>query len=296
VHSAPAGPPPSVRVVGALVRLRCRAATVLGPLGTLVVVLRRTRLLPVTLTALTLGAFAVSAPLAPYDDDARSTAALSSTSSGEQGLVPATGDGWTQDGGPAVAAPSSDVEEEPGSPSSSSPSPSPSPSAARVRATVDDAPESTSGSPTAPSSSPSRSTSRSSHPAKNSPSSSPSPSAVSEGSESPSPTPSETPEAAAPVADPGDDVLAAVNTARAAAGCGALATDPALAAIAAEHSAALRDGGSPPELGGRTAVVATGTDPAAITAGWSGDDALLDCDLTAAGVGTSDGFWTLVAA
>jgi hypothetical protein len=87
-----------------------------------------------------------------------------------------------------------------------------------------------------------------------------------------------------------------VNTARAAAGCGALALDPALAALAAEHSAALRNGGPPPELGGRTAVVSTGTDPAAITAGWLADDAPLDCDLSTAGVGTSDGFWTLVAA
>ena len=55
------------------------------------------------------------------------------------------------------------------------------------------------------------------------------------------------------------------------------------------------DGGTPVDRGSRTAVVATGTDPAAVAAGWLSAGTLLDCGLTRAGVGTTDGFWTLVA-
>jgi hypothetical protein len=99
-------------------------------------------------------------------------------------------------------------------------------------------------------------------------------------------------------------VLALVNDARVAAGCPAMAADASLAALAAEHSAAMRDGGvvdvhvpgsTPLDRGGRTAVVASGTDPVVVGDGWAAETALLDCGLTAAGVGTTDGWWTLVA-
>jgi uncharacterized protein YkwD len=95
-------------------------------------------------------------------------------------------------------------------------------------------------------------------------------------------------------------VLAAVNAARASAGCAALAVDADLAALAAQPSAEMRDGGFVAvrslDRGERTAVVATGGDPAAVADGWLADATLLDCALTSAGVGTSGGYWTLVAA
>ncbi len=56
------------------------------------------------------------------------------------------------------------------------------------------------------------------------------------------------------------------------------------------------DGGSPLDRGSRTAVVATGSDPAAVADRWADDAALLDCSLTSAGVGTTGGYWTLLAA
>jgi uncharacterized protein YkwD len=106
-----------------------------------------------------------------------------------------------------------------------------------------------------------------------------------------------------------EQLLAAVNAERTAAGCAALTVDEGLASAASEHSAAMRDDdlvdvrsaedGPPLDRGGRTAVVAGGTDPVAVAAGWLGDAddraALLDCGLTTAGAATDDGFWTLVA-
>ena len=96
-----------------------------------------------------------------------------------------------------------------------------------------------------------------------------------------------------------------MNTARTSAGCAALPADADLAALAAGHSAEMRDGdfiavrspdgGSPLDRGDRTVVVATGSDPAAVADGWLADATLLDCSLTIAGVGTTGGYWTLVA-
>jgi hypothetical protein len=313
VRSVPADPPRAARVAGFLARLRLRAAGFLGPLGTLAVVLRRTRLLPVTLTALALGGFAVAAPLAPYDDDARSTAALSVPSGGRE-LLPATGDGWTQDGVPAVPWPtdegstSSSTSSTPSAPSpSGSPAGSAPVTASAAEEPAGDAPfgratgSTSSSSGTSPSASSSGSSAAEPSPSASSPSPrSPSPAAAaasqaSESSESPA-TPSQTPEVATPAADPAGQVLAAVDTARTAAGCRPLAVDAGLASLAAGHSAAVRDGGSPPDVGSRTVVVATGTDPASVAAGWLADDTLLDCGLTLAGVATTDGFWALVAA
>ena len=97
-----------------------------------------------------------------------------------------------------------------------------------------------------------------------------------------------------------------MNTARTSAGCSAVTADPDLAALAAAHSTEMRDGdfvavrspdgGSPLDRGDRTVVVATGTDPTAVADGWLADATLLDCSLTSAGVGTTGGYWTLVAA
>ena len=311
MHSAPAGPGLSARAAGLLARLRFRAAALLGPLGILVLVLRRTRLLPVTLAALALGAFVVAAPLTPYDDDARSTAALSSTSGGGQELVPATGDGWTQVGAPAMPSPSGSDEEPASSASGASPSgssssssspprsssgsssPEPSSPGSASRAAVEAAEE---NDPPATDRSTTES-SRASSPEDSSPSSTAqAPSSEPEASETPSETVLAAPETATTGADPAGEVLAVVNTARTAAGCAALTADAELASLAARHSAAMRDGGSPPEAASRTAVVATGTEPAAVADDLLADAALLDCSLTTAGVGTTDGSWTLLAA
>jgi uncharacterized protein YkwD len=308
VHHAPAGPRLLSRVAGLLARLRYRTAALLAPLTALALVLQRTRILSVALTALALGAFVLAAPLAPYDDEARSTAALTSDADG--GLIPATGDGWTQDG---VPAPSS-TEEEPAASSSAGGSSSagrPSPAA------VDDADETSSASTSSPASSAaatsssgsSSSTGTSSSSSPRPPSSGSAASSAPEGTASgtPSGTPEETPEVEEPVADPAAQVLALVNTARVAAGCAALSADAGLDALAAEHSVAMRDGGwvdvrspddggAPLDRGDRTAVVASGTDPAVVAAGWAADADLLDCELDTAGIGTTDGYWTLVAA
>jgi uncharacterized protein YkwD len=122
------------------------------------------------------------------------------------------------------------------------------------------------------------------------------------------PTPTAT---AAGVTDPGDEetVLDLVNAARAEEGCAALVPDAALTDRARTHSTDMRDagaltlltpdGGPLLELGGRAATVAHGpSDPTAVVQEWlSNPDAratLLDCGLSAAGVGVtqgSDGAW-----
>jgi uncharacterized protein YkwD len=290
VHHAPAGP-----------RLSARLAGLLAPLVSLLRLLRRTRVLPVTLAAIALGAFALAAPIAPYDDDARSTAAL--TAGAEDGLVPATGGGWTQDGVPAPS--SADDEPVASSSASSAASSSASESSSASSPASDDA----SPAGIAASSASSADTSSSAPGTSGTASSSPRLPAVAtdrspEPVETSSSAPAGTPSAEAPVVDPADQVLALVNDARVAAGCPAMAADASLAALAAEHSAAMRDGGvvdvhvpgsTPLDRGGRTAVVASGTDPVVVGDGWAAETALLDCGLTAAGVGTTDGWWTLVA-
>jgi uncharacterized protein YkwD len=291
----------------------------LAALGALVAIVRRTRVVPVALGALVLAAFALAAPIAPYDDDdAASTAALGSTSSGGQELVPATGDGWTQDGVPAATSPADEESRSSGSPSKS-PSGSPSDSSSAAVDTTDATAARTSTGSSTPSSSSAASSARtsssgataaSSSRTGSSSSSSSSPrtrSSGSDGSTSPSGTPSAPSETEAPTTrDPADEVLAAVNDARTAAGCTALTPDAGLASLATEHSAAMRDGdfvavqspdgGSPLDRGARTAVVAEDSDPAEVADDWLDDGILLDCTLTRGGVGTTGDYWTLLAA
>ncbi|SDY31919.1 Uncharacterized conserved protein YkwD, contains CAP (CSP/antigen 5/PR1) domain [Geodermatophilus africanus] len=125
--------------------------------------------------------------------------------------------------------------------------------------------------------------------------------------------------AAAP-ADPGAEaaVLALVNQARAAAGCGAVTADPALAAVARAHSADMRDrdyfshaspeGLSPFDRAEQAGIdysraenIAYGqADAAAVMKAWlesPGHRAnILDCELTRLGVGVAEGtggpWWT----
>ena len=287
MHHAPAGPPRSA----------------LAPLRTLIRVLRRARVLPIVLGAFFLGAFAMAAPV-PDDADARDTAVLTSRDDGKD-LVPATGDGWTQDGAPAETPP---ADEESSSSSASSPSSASVPSSSEPSST----PAETTGSSAGTSTESSTGTSSPSSAAAGSPSSSSSSRAPSSGSDesaSPAGTPSAPTETEAPAADPGDpgdSVLAAVNDARTEAGCAALTADTGLASLATEHSAAMRDGdfvavrspdgGSPLDRGDRAAVVATGSDPDEVADDLLDEETLLDCDLSSAGVGTTGGYWTLLAA
>src|SRR3954452_19763826 len=135
----------------------------------------------------------------------------------------------------------------------------------------------------------------------------------------PEPEPAAAPAAAPPAADPSleGQVLALVNVQRAAAGCGALTADPALAAVARAHSADMRDRGffdhvtpdglDPFDRAARAGLVAHAEniaygqpDPAAVMDSWmdsAGHRAnILSCDLTRLGVGVAEGaggpWWT----
>ena len=135
--------------------------------------------------------------------------------------------------------------------------------------------------------------------------------------------PPSTPEVApAPAAVPAnlgaeDQVLALVNIQRAAAGCGALAGDAALASVARAHSADMRDRGffshtNPDGLDPFARAAAAGLDaraeniaygqpdPASVMDSWMNSPGhranILDCSLTRLGVGMAEGaggpWWT----
>jgi hypothetical protein len=91
-------------------------------------------------------------------------------------------------------------------------------------------------------------------------------------------------------------VLASVNAARAASGCGALVPDRGLAREARRISAHGHGTGAPVTAG--SAVVAAGGGPESVVAGWLADPAassvLLDCERTTVGIGTVDGWWAAV--
>ena len=137
--------------------------------------------------------------------------------------------------------------------------------------------------------------------------------------EAPAAAPAPAAAAAAEPADPTAEgqVLALVNVQRAAAGCGALTADPALAAVARAHSADMRDrdffdhvnpdGLDPFDSAARAGLVAHAEniaygqpDPAAVMDAWmnsAGHRAnILNCDLTRLGVGVAQGaggpWWT----
>ncbi|WP_255362514.1 CAP domain-containing protein [Blastococcus aurantiacus] len=130
--------------------------------------------------------------------------------------------------------------------------------------------------------------------------------------------PAPPPPAAVPAgSDRAGQVLALVNQARASAGCRPLAADARLAAVAAAHSADMRDRGffdhvnlagqSPFDRAGAAGVsaraenIARGQrDPAAVMDSWMNSPGhranILDCGLTRLGVGIADGgggpWWT----
>jgi uncharacterized protein YkwD len=113
-----------------------------------------------------------------------------------------------------------------------------------------------------------------------------------------------------PVTDPVAGLLALINTDRVSAGCDALVSDPTLAAVAATHSATMRDlgvvgpgdgsGGSVLDQGAEAGTFAQAADAAAVEAGWMADPTaratLLDCTLGSVGIGQATGtgapWWT----
>jgi uncharacterized protein YkwD len=134
----------------------------------------------------------------------------------------------------------------------------------------------------------------------------------------PKPAPAPLPAPAVPAAPgPEGEVLALVNTGRAAAGCAPVTADPGLAAVARAHSADMRDrdffshdnpdGLDPFQraaaagLHARAENIAIGQpDAAAVMADWMSSsghrDNILDCDLHTLGVGVAQGaggpWWT----
>lgn len=280
MHHAPAGPPLSSR---------------------LAVLVRRSRLVPVTVAVLVIAGVALAGPPSAVSGQQPGTAALTSPSEG-RALVPATGDGWTQDGLAPTPA-------EPADPATGAApdddTPAPDVAGAAPAAT---APGSSSGpaasSPGTPSTSagPGTTTRGTSSvpPPSSPPSSDPSTTSASVSSSTPSSTSTSTSTPVpSPVAvvDDADQVLAAVNAARAASSCPPLVPDAVLAETATAHSTAMRDAAALAPPAGAGLVAGEVTDPAAVAAGWLADPALslTDCELTTAGVGAVDGWWTLLA-
>jgi uncharacterized protein YkwD len=265
VHHAPSGPSLPARVAA---------------------VVRRTRLVPLTVAGLVIVAMGVSEP-PPAGSRQPGTAALTSPSQQGRVLVPATGDGWTQDGLPAPSATGGapDAAQAPSAPRTSAeppPSSSPSPTPAPTSAPAPDPRPSTAAATSASTSVPS--------------SAAPSSSAAG----TPSSTPSAAPAEPAAVPDGAAVVLATVDAARLDLGCAPLAADPGLATTAAAHSAAMRDAGTltaPSPEGLAVALTATGADADAVAADWLGGEGagLLGCDVTSAGAAVVDGWWTLLA-
>ena len=256
---------------------------------------RRTRLLPMTAAGLVVAGIALAGPPSAAPGEA-GTAALTMPSEGGRALVPATGEGWTQDGAtpPPVAlspAPADSPPTDTGAPAPATSSAPAAPAAgttaassAAASATSAASSAASSAAASAPSGTATRSTS-------SAPSTSPS---------SSSPAPAPAPVApVAPVAVPGvaDQVLAAVDDARTAAGCAPLVRDAALAGAATGHSTAMRDAAGLLPPAGTGLVAGPLTDPAAVAVGWLADPALAltDCALTTAGVAVVDGWWTLLA-
>jgi len=94
------------------------------------------------------------------------------------------------------------------------------------------------------------------------------------------------------------EVLALVNTERAALGCGALGSDGGLAETAEAHSAAMSGSGLL-DLDGLVGAVAQGADASSVVSGWISDPAgapLFDCSRTSAGLAVVDGWWTALVA
>ena len=292
MHHTPLSPPPSKRLLGSLTRLlsptrsgmRNRSGRL--ALGALV---------STVLTALVLSVPVVSGagggtPLVALDSFAATSAAR--TTHGDSPVV------MGRDGGAVSSSTFAGVSTAPGARHSSTdafaapPStPEVAPAPAETAAPADTAP------PEAPAEAPSP------------------PPVVEEAPAPPPPAP-------APAAVPAnlgaeDQVLALVNIQRAAAGCGALSGDAALASVARAHSADMRDRGffshtNPDGLDPFARAVAAGLDaraeniaygqpdPASVMDSWMNSPGhranILDCSLTRLGVGMAEGaggpWWT----
>jgi uncharacterized protein YkwD len=307
VHHLPSGPR---RTIG-LTSLVARIARELRP----ALWLRRRRLAVLVPAALAVTALMLAAPVVSGADGSSDRVALDSSSSESSGAVQSSESaGSSRPGSPVVMGvdgrplpPSSPAA--PGEPGSAPTAPDTSGAgeAADAPASV---PETSSASSSAPGST---SSAPSSSAAGSSPERLP-------GSAAPEPEPAVTP--AAPVAaGPEAQVVALVNAERAAAGCAPVVADAALADVARAHSADMRDRGffshvNPDQLdpfdraaqaglSARAENIAQGQpDAAAVMAAWMDSpghrENILNCELTALGVGVAEGaggpWWTQLLA
>jgi len=287
VHHAPAGIPPFARVRTALRRVAGEVRRSLP---------RPLRALPILLAGMTVGVLALAAPV------------VSSASGGAAVSLDASSSGTAQakGGAPVVMG----VDGRPVSPGTGGRSTSATGTSSAGGAGV------TSGarSGTAPGPGSTTATTRggtraattdgtTSATAPGTSSSSPS-SSPSSSSSAPSSSPPSSAPAPAVVADAGDAVLAAVNAARADAGCAALAAAPSLVARAQANSVAMGTQGTLAVLdsaGSASAIGQSRPDAAAMVAVWLADPTarphLVDCALITAGAAEATGsagpWWTL---
>jgi uncharacterized protein YkwD len=293
VHHTPVSPPPSKRLLGLLTRLLSPARSGMRhrsgrlALGALV---------STVLTALVLAVPVVSGagggtPLVALDSFAATSAAR--TTQGDSPVV------MGRDGGAVSSSTFAGVSTAPGARHSSTDAFAAPPSTPEVTpAPAETTPPADTAPPEAPAEAPS-------------------PPPVVE--EAPAPPPPPAPAPAAVPANLGaeDQVLALVNIQRAAAGCGALSGDAALASVARAHSADMRDRGffshtNPDGLDPFARAAAAGLDaraeniaygqpdPASVMDSWMNSPGhranILDCSLTRLGVGMAEGaggpWWT----
>jgi uncharacterized protein YkwD len=304
VHHSPAGPPLSARLHGALTRWLLLSRRVLHR--------RSGRLALGALLSGVLATIVVGVPVVsgsteqalPVSLDASSSASSSSRSSDEDSPVVMGRDGRP---GPSSTIPgrSTTPGADPSATDAAGGSSSPAPG------TTDPAPSSTGSSASADAPSASEAA----------PDTTAAPPVVAEAAR-PEPQPEPEPQAPTPPAVPAalgaeEQVLALVNAARAEAGCGALTGDGSLASVARAHSVDMRDRGffshvnpdglDPYDraeragLDARAENIAYGQQNAAdVMEAWmdsSGHRAnILDCELTALGVGVAEGaggpWWT----
>jgi uncharacterized protein YkwD len=306
VHHLPSGPP---RTIG-LTSVVSRIARALRP----ALWLRRRRLAILVPAALAVTALTLAAPVVSGADGSDRVALDSSSSESSGPVQSSESAGSSRPGSPVVMG----VDGRPLPPSS--------PAAPGEPGSASTTPETTVAGETAdgPASVPETSSASSSAPG--STSSAPSSSAAGSsaerlpGSAAPEPGPAVTP--AAPVgAGPEAEVVALVNSERAAAGCAPVVADAALADVARAHSADMRDRdffshvnpdrldpfdrAAQAGLSAHAENIAQGQpDAAAVMASWMDSPGhranILDCELTTLGVGVAEGaggpWWTQLLA
>jgi uncharacterized protein YkwD len=298
VHHRPAGPPLSVRLVGALTRCALLTRAVLG--------VRTGRVLLVGVLGTVATGLVLAVPVISVGTDTATltgpppSALDSSSSSASSADVPAS-----PDGGSRVAR---GVGERPSA--SAPPTTTGAPSSPTSPTTSQTTPQTTEATTEAPTSAGTVADAPASTGA-----GSPQTSSTESAGSAPEPEPAVE---SAPPAVPGtpegaDFLLGLLDRARAEAGCDPLSVDSALAGAAQAHSAAMRDegdldlpdGDSLLALGASAGAVASGeSDAHDVLDDWLDDEdddaAIRDCGLVSVGIGRADGddgpWWTLLLA